>query len=134
MLPQPREGEGPSIAHAYVEGLFVPALLLPLVEPVRQDKAPAFAKGRPEGGLGRRSLGLGVDELIPDAAILRLGGDEPPAVPPGVALGFRRFCHDDQGLLRGGMLYRGVQAGTSHKSIALSTSLQDTRSWDRPTL
>ncbi len=60
-LPQPCEGEGSSIAHADVEGLLVPPLLLPLVEPLRQDQAPAFAKGRSKGGLGRGGLGLGVD-------------------------------------------------------------------------
>ncbi len=61
VFPQSGKREGPPVAEANVERLLGPALLLPLVEPVRQDQAPAFAKGRSKGGLGRGGLGLGVD-------------------------------------------------------------------------
>ncbi len=61
VLPQPGKSEGSPVVKANVERLLAPVLLPPLVEPVRQDQAPAFAKGRSKGGLGRGGLGLGIE-------------------------------------------------------------------------
>ena len=50
MLPQPREGEGETIAQPNVIRLLARTLLVPLVEAIRQDETPPLLECLTNGG------------------------------------------------------------------------------------
>ena len=112
-FPQPGEGEGPPVAQADVEGLLVPALLLPFIEAIREEEAPSLLEGPAECRLGRHRLRTSIDHPGADGWPLRPQGDETPAEE--TSLTFRGIMHlqDGKDCLR----WSDVVAGSAGREI-----------------
>ncbi len=77
-FPQSGESERLAVLSAHEHRLLRPTLLLPFVEPVRQDKTAVSLEGVPKRGFGRHGLGPGIYHPAADARVVRPRRDQPP--------------------------------------------------------